>query len=103
MIETELISANALKIIARERLSADDFRRLAPEVDSLIGQHGAIRLLIDATRLGGWEDVGAFAKHLAFVKDHQHKVERIAVIVGHDWQLACGHVQDFPASKYKGL
>jgi hypothetical protein len=49
-------------------------------------QQGQIRLLIDASRLEGWENIAALEKHAAFVKAHQQKVERIAVIARHDWQ-----------------
>src|SRR5271165_328285 len=86
MIKTEIISANALRIIAPEKLKADDFRQVAPQVDSLISQHGKIRLLIDASGFNGWENFAAFANHVGFVKNHQQKVERIAVIAARDWQ-----------------
>jgi hypothetical protein len=86
MIKTEMISANALRITIPETLKADDFRQLAPQIDSLISQHGKIRLLIDASGFNGWENIEAFETHFGFVKNHQQKVERIAVIVGHDWQ-----------------
>jgi len=86
MIKTEPISGNALKIVAPEKLEAGDFPQIAPQVDSLISQHGKIRLLIDASGFEGWENIAAFENHAGFVKNHQQKVERIAVIVAHDWQ-----------------
>jgi hypothetical protein len=86
MIKTDFISANVLKIIVPEKLKADDFRQIAPQVDTLISQHGKIRLLIDASGFNGWENMAAFEKHAGFVKDHQQKIERIAVIAGHEWQ-----------------
>ena len=86
MIKTEIISGNVLRITAPEKLKADDFRQIAPQVDSLISQHGQIRLLIDASGFNGWENISAFEKHAGFVKNHQRKIERIAVIAGHDWQ-----------------
>jgi SpoIIAA-like len=86
MIKTEVISANALRIIAPEKIKADDFRQIAPQVDSLISQHGTIRLLIDASGFNGWENITAFANHARFVKTHQQNVERIAVITAHGWQ-----------------
>ena len=67
-------------------MKADDFSQIAPQVDSLILQQGQIRLLIDASECNGWENVSAFETHARFIKNHQHKVERIAVIVGHEWQ-----------------
>lgn len=86
MIKTEIISPNALKIVVADKLKADDFRQIAPQIDSLISQHGKIRLLIDASGFNGWENITAFEKHAGFVKNHQQKIERIAVIAAHEWQ-----------------
>ena len=86
MIQTEHISDRVLKITVPDKLNAGDFRQLAPQIDSLLQQHGTIRLLVDASNFGGWEDIAAFEKHIGFVKKHHQKVERIAVIVGHNWQ-----------------
>jgi hypothetical protein len=86
MITTEVISTNVLKIIAPGKLKADDFRQIAPQIDSLVRQYGKIRLLIDASRFNGWENIAAFENHAVFIKTHQQRVERIAVIAGHDWQ-----------------
>ena len=86
MIKTEIISANALKIVAPDKLNADDFHQIAPQIDSLISQHGKIRLLIDASGFNGWENIAAFENHAGFIKNHQQKIERIAVITAHDWQ-----------------
>lgn len=86
MIKTEVISDNALKITIPEKLTADDFRQIAPQVDSLIGEYGKIRALIDASGFKGWENIAAFESHAGFVKNHQQKVDRIAVVVAHNWQ-----------------
>jgi hypothetical protein len=86
MITTEPISACALKITVSEKVKADDFRQIAPQIDSLIQQQGKIRLLIDASNFSGWENIAAFERHIGFVKNHHQKVERISVITGHDWQ-----------------
>ena len=86
MIKTEVIAPDALEIIVPERLKVDDFRQLAPQVEAIINKHGKIRLLIDGTRLEGWQDVSAFEAHAMFVKDHQASAERIAVIAPHEWQ-----------------
>jgi hypothetical protein len=50
MIRTETISPNSLRILVPEKLKVDDFRQIAPQVESIIGQHGKIRLLIDASQ-----------------------------------------------------
>ena len=86
MIKTEVISANVLRITVPDKLKADDFRHIAPQIDSLIRQYGKVRLLIDASGFSGWENIEAFENHAGFVKHHQQNVERIAVIAAHDWQ-----------------
>lgn len=86
MIRTELVSNNVLRLIAPKKLKAVDFQQIAPEVDSLISRCGKIRLLIDATLLSGWENMAALENHAAFIKDHQQKVDRVAIIIAHDWQ-----------------
>jgi hypothetical protein len=86
MIKTEIISDNVLRITAPEKLKADDFRQIAPQVDSIISRYGKIRLLIDASGFNGWENIAAFGNHAGFVKSHQQKVDLIAVIVAHNWQ-----------------
>ena len=86
MIQIEALSPDTLKITPPTKLKADDFAAIAPQIDELIRQQGQIRLLIDATALHGWENSEALEKHVLFVKDHQSKVRRIAVIAGHDWQ-----------------
>jgi len=86
MIKTENVSDDVLRITAPEKLKADDFRQIAPQVDSMISRYGKIRLLIDASGFNGWENIAAFGNHAGFVKSHQQKVDRIAVIVAHNWQ-----------------
>ena len=86
MIKTDIISGNVLRITAPDKLKADDFRQIAPQVDSIISRYGKIRLLIDASGFNGWENIEAFENHAGFVKNHQQKVDRIAVIAAHDWQ-----------------
>lgn len=86
MITIENINGNIVKVTPSETLKADDFAQLAPKADALIRQHGKIRLLVDATKFNGWENMAAFEKHMGFVKSHHKSVERIALIAGHAWQ-----------------
>ena len=86
MIKIDNIDGSVVKVLVPETLRSDDFTQLAREANALIRQHGKIRLLIDASQFDGWENLPAFEKHLAFVKSHEQKVERIAVIAKHNWQ-----------------
>jgi hypothetical protein len=84
MIKTETISAGTLRIIAPVKLKVGDFRQIAPQIDSLIQQHGKIRLLIDASGFRGWENIAAFESHAGFIKNHHRRIERVAIIAAHD-------------------
>jgi len=86
MIEVQTLSKNAFKLTPSGKLTEDDFSRLEPPIDAAIAEHGAIRLMIDASGFRGWESFAAFERHAGFVRAHQRKVERLAVLTGHDWQ-----------------
>lgn len=86
MIKLAVVSGNVVKVTAPEILQADDFRTIAPQVDSILAAHGRIRLVVDLSAFKGWESMEAFERHASFVKAHYQKVDRIAVIVGHEWQ-----------------
>jgi hypothetical protein len=86
MIKPTLLAPNILKIVAPMRLSTDDFEEMRLLVEPIIKEFGSIRLLIDASALEGWDNMAAFEKHMGFVKTHQQKVERVAVIAPHEWQ-----------------
>jgi hypothetical protein len=55
---------------APDKLKTDDFRQIAPQVDSIISRYGKVRLLIDASGFNGWENIAAFENHAGFVKNH---------------------------------
>jgi hypothetical protein len=86
MIKLEYLGSGVMQVTVPHKLNSGDFLGLAPEVEAAIKEHGAVRLLIDASRLEGWDNFAALEKHAAFVKSHQGKVERIAVIAQHEWQ-----------------
>ena len=54
-----------------ETLTVADFRQLGPQIDAMIDRNRRIRVLIDATEFGGWENFKAFEVHTGFVKLHQ--------------------------------
>jgi len=86
MLLSELLDDAILKIKISGKLEEEDFTRIAPQVDELITTHGSIKLLLDATAFNGWADMQAARKHFTFVRDHQRKIKRIALIAGYAWQ-----------------
>ena len=62
-------------------LEAGDFARLAATVDPFLEAEGELRgLMIVAKQFPGWDDLAAFTAHMRFVKDHQKKVRRVALV-----------------------
>lgn len=62
-------------------LEKQDFENLAKEVDPLIEKRGSLAgILIEAPQFPGWENFGALAAHLRFVRDHHKHVKKIAVV-----------------------
>jgi hypothetical protein len=86
MIKPTLLAPNILKIVAPVRLSSDDFEEMQLLVDPIIKEFGSLRLLIDASALEGWDNIAAFEHHALFVKAHQQRAERVAIIAPHEWQ-----------------
>ena len=86
MIEIQTLSPNAFRLTPSGKITEDDFSRLAPTIDAAIAEHGSIRLMIDASGFQGWDSFAAFERHAGFIRAHQRKVERLAVVTGHDWQ-----------------
>ncbi len=86
MLKTEIVVPGVLKIVTPETLYANDFLSLAPQVDAIIENYGAIRLLIDASHLERWDSLSTLEKHANFVKTRHAKVSRMAVVVRRDEQ-----------------
>lgn len=86
MIKLAVVSETVVKVTAPEKLKADDFREITLQVDSILARHGKIRLLVDLSGFEGWENMEAFENHISFIKTHYQKIDRIAVVVGHEWQ-----------------
>lgn len=85
----EALSDNALKVTIPPKLASEDVSQLAQRLDGLIAERGRIRMLVDLTNFGGWENmeaVGAHIDQLRFVHDRIPHIERIAVIAGYPWQ-----------------
>jgi SpoIIAA-like len=49
-------------------------------------RHTGAHNYLPASGFKGWENIAAFQNHAGFIRTHQQKVERIAVIAAHNWQ-----------------
>src|SRR5262245_20490800 len=62
-------------------LAAADFARAAQAVDPLMAANGKLAgLMIHAPSFPGWRDFAAVKAHLTFVRDHQSRIDRLAVV-----------------------
>ncbi len=68
------------------KIEADDWDNVAAQIDPVIVEHMSVSLLLDASDFDGWDDLDALRNHFGFVKLRHHNVDRIALIVGHEWQ-----------------
>jgi len=90
MIEMKSTDSKVVILKATGKLQYDHFKRITPRVDSLIKKHKTISFLIDLTDFEGWEDKKTAEEHFTFVKEHHHKVDRVALISDHIWQQWLG-------------
>jgi hypothetical protein len=61
-------------------LRAEDFEDLARSVDPWISQLGKLNGIVVHTRsFPGWENFGAFLRHVRFLLDHRDKAQRLAL------------------------
>jgi len=62
-------------------LTAADFARAAQAIDPLMAANGKLAgLMIHAPSFPGWRDFDAVKAHLTFVRDHQRRIDRLAVV-----------------------
>ena len=73
MSNQELLRTEGILILEPEApLEADDFARLAQEIDPYIEASGKLHgVMIDAESFPGWRDFAGLIGHLTFVKNQQ--------------------------------
>ena len=83
-----LVPASGVVVVEiHQPLRAQDFDALALTVDGWIESHGELHgLVLHAREFPGWENVEAMLHHFRFVRDHQKKIERVALAL--DGKLA---------------
>jgi hypothetical protein len=78
-----LAESGVLVVEPGRPLRSEDFDALAMVVDPWIEAHGELRgVVVHAREFPGWENLGAFFRHVRFVRDHHRRVRRIALAVG---------------------
>ena len=78
-------SGSLVVISAHGTVSAEDYRTLAPRLESIIERQGPVRLLMEMHDFHGWDLLGLW-NEILFEVDHACDVERVAVIGDHAWE-----------------
>ena len=62
-------------------LAAEDFAQVAAAVDPFVEAHGKLKaVIIEAAHFPGWENFGAAAQHLRFIRDHHEDIAKLAIV-----------------------
>jgi hypothetical protein len=87
----------------KQALRTADFDTLVAAVDESIASHGELRgLVIHAREFPGWENIASMMRHVRFVRDHRHKIRRIAFATDSKLaSIAVGFAEVFVAAELK--
>ena len=82
MLEYSIVEPGGiLRVAPSGALTAEDFTGLARFADAYLNTHGTFGgLLIEAKAFPGWDSFAALSAHLRFVRDHQRRIERLALV-----------------------
>ncbi|MFQ5426221.1 MAG: STAS/SEC14 domain-containing protein [Gaiellales bacterium] len=72
-------------------ITKDDYGILVPAVESVVDEHGSVRLLIDVSEFR-WEKIGAWWSDLSFGRTYRKKIERLAIVGDRSWGKALAKV-----------
>jgi hypothetical protein len=73
----------------KDELEAEDFQRVAAEVDPYIDEAGGLAgVVVIAEEFPGWDDFAALTSHFRFVREHHQKVRRVALVTESRFLLA---------------
>jgi hypothetical protein len=62
-------------------LNKEDFADLSASVDAYLAEHARVHgVLIHAEAFPGWENFAGFTAHIRFVRNHEQKIERLALV-----------------------
>ena len=78
-------SADTIHVIVSDKLTREDYARFVPEIESMISEHGRIRILFDMRDFHGWS-AGALWEDAKFDLKHFRDIELLAIVGEKRWQ-----------------
>jgi hypothetical protein len=74
-------ASGILTIEPKAPLTVDDFKTLTADVDRYLASHDTWNgILLGVAHVPGRENFAAFIQHMRFVRDHQKRIARVAVL-----------------------
>ena len=81
----EEAAGKVLEVRLSGKLTKEDYQRLTPEVERLIGQHGKIRMLVRMHDFHGWT-MSALWEDIKFDWKHFSDIDRLALVGDSKWE-----------------
>jgi len=81
----ESAGGKVLSIAASGKLTKEDYEQFVPRVESLIQQHGKLRILLQMHDFHGWE-ASALWEDIKFDVKHFRDIERLALLGDSKWE-----------------
>jgi len=72
-------------------ITADDYKKLEPEVKDLVEKQGKIRILFDLSDFK-WEKMEAWLPDLRFGSEFRHDIEKMAIVGDKTWEKWVTHL-----------
>jgi hypothetical protein len=74
-------TSGILALEPKGSLTVDDFKALTADVDAYLAGHDNLTgILLTVAHFPGWESFAALVQHMRFVRDHQKRINRIALL-----------------------
>jgi hypothetical protein len=112
MLEYSILRPEGILLLKPDAsLSKEDFAGLSASVDSYLADHASLHgVLIHAKAFPGWENFAGFIAHIRFIRSHQQKIERVALVTDSDVasvgeaiakHFTAAEIKRFPFSDYE--
>lgn len=86
MLKMEGVNENrVLTLAANGKLTAEDYRRLLPDLEKKLEEYGALRFYIKLEDFDGF-DMGALWEDLKFDRKHAHQYGKTAIVGDEKWE-----------------
>ncbi len=84
-LEVESSKPPVLTVELSGKLEQSDYEQFVPAVETLIQEHGKIRLLVRLGDFDGWS-AGALWEDIKFDARHFNDIERLAIVGDEKWE-----------------